>query len=201
MALMDEMLESGKHKMSQLKTWVEELDVQLALGKAEAKDALERERKNLSLYMQEQKKRMRDAEERFEESKTALIEKFDQLEERLSKDMGESKEEFEAQKRDTLEVIYALEQEIKDQYGEMADDMQDQLDHFKTKLDGYRVQLALGKYEMEDALEEKKSDIRNAVASVRERMHKETPDKLEIISDELGVAADHLKKALKELFT
>jgi hypothetical protein len=201
MALMDEMFETGKERMSQLKTWVEELEVQLALGKAEAKEVVERERKNLSLYMQEQKKRMKEAEDRFEDTKADLIEKFDKLEDRLGKDMADNKEDFDAQKRDILEAIYDLEQTIKDKYGMMADDMREQLDHFKTKLDGYRVQLALGKYEMEDVLEEKKADIRSAITGVRERMRKETPDKLDIISDEVGIAADHLRKALKEVFS
>jgi hypothetical protein len=201
MALMDDMLDTGKEKMAQLKTWLEELEVQLALGKAEAKEMIEKERKNLSLYMQEQRKRMKEAEERFEDGKADLIEKFDKLEDRLSKDMADNKEDFDAQKRDILEAIYELEQMIKDKYGMMEEDMREQLDHFKTKLDGYRVQLALGKYDMEDALEEKKAEIRSAVTGVRERMRKETPNKLEIISDEVGIAADHLKKALKEVFS
>ncbi len=198
---MDDMLDTGKEKMAQLKTWLEELEVQLALGKAEAKEMIEKERKNLSLYMQEQRKRMKEAEERFEDGKADLIEKFDKLEDRLSKDMADNKEDFDAQKRDILEAIYELEQMIKDKYGMMEEDMREQLDHFKTKLDGYRVQLALGKYDMEDALEEKKAEIRSAVTGVRERMRKETPNKLEIISDEVGIAADHLKKALKEVFS
>ena len=62
MALQQDFLELGKGKLTQAKAFLEELEVQITLGKAEARDAFESERKTLTKYLNKQKVQLKNAE-------------------------------------------------------------------------------------------------------------------------------------------
>ena len=55
MNLTEEMIAVGKEKATRIKAFLEELELQMALGKADAKDAIEKEKKNFQQFLQKYK--------------------------------------------------------------------------------------------------------------------------------------------------
>lgn len=186
-----------------MKVFLEDLEVQLALGKAEAKDAYERERKNFLEYVKEQKSAVKRAGKTAEEHRLTLADKFDHLENMLAKEVPASKRQFDRQKKDTLFAIYELEFAMKEAYGDVGLSLQNKLDRFKALLDAYRIQLALGDFENTSELESKKEALSKAVAEMQEKLHKEVSagEKIDQFTDEMTVAFEHMKKGFSELFS
>jgi hypothetical protein len=93
-----EILEFGKEKLQQLKTIFEELEVQMALGKKEAKEVFEREKKTLTEFITQQKDKLKEAGEVAEDHRRELIDKFNTLEAVLSEDVSTSKRRYDTYK-------------------------------------------------------------------------------------------------------
>ncbi|MBK8557935.1 MAG: hypothetical protein IPL65_20300 [Lewinellaceae bacterium] len=168
MTVQDDIFTLGKKKFNQVKALVEELEVQMALGKAEARKTFENERKNFAEYVRERKEALRNATTEVAKDKTDLFQKFEVLEEKLMQETAETKAVFESQKKAILKAIYEVEFAIKEYYGDLANDVQDALEAFKTKLDGYRINLALGHYADEGNLEAKKMELRESIGGIKE---------------------------------
>jgi len=197
-----DLMELGKEKLEQMKTVFEELEVQLALGKAEAKELFEREKKNMNEFINEQKLRFKKEEEIAEEHWDNLREKFETLEANLAEETPEGKEAFDAVKEKTLRSIYELESAMKEAYGEIGGKMREQLDQFKAKLDSYRIQLALSEFGSEDEGNVRRDELRQKVEEIREKMSKEEKDasKLDDFVNEMSASFDHMKRAFSDLF-
>jgi len=197
-----DLMELGKEKLEQMKTVFEELEVQLALGKAEAKELFEREKKNMNEFINEQKTRFKKEEEIAEEHWDNLREKFETLEAHLAEETPEGKEAFDTVKEKTLRSIYELESAMKEAYGEIGGKMREQLDQFKAKLDSYRIQLALSEFGSEDESNVRRDELRQKVEEIREKMSKEEKDanKLDDFVNEMSASFDHMKKAFSDLF-
>ena len=193
----------GKEKLTQMKVFLDELEVQMALGKSEAKDAFDRERKNFQQYISDQKEQIKQVGKEAENHRKTLAEKFENLENLLKKEIATSKTKFDLDKKSTLKAIYELEFTIKKAYGEVGTAMQNKIDSFKGKLDAYRIQLALGEYEDIAELESKKEALRNSVAKITDKLRKEenASEKIDHFADEINESVDHLKKAFSELFS
>lgn len=193
----------GKEKLTQMKVFLDELEVQMSLGKSEAKDAFERERKNFQKFISDQKEQFKEAGKETENHRKTMVEKFEKLESFLEKEPALSKKKFDADKKATLKAIYELEFIIKEAYGEVGKTMQSRIDNFKGKLDTYRVQLALGEYEDAAELESKKESLRKAVGNITEKLRKEenASEKIEHFAEEVNESVEHLKKAFSELFS
>ena len=193
----------GKEKLTQMKVFLDELEVQMSLGKSEAKDAFERERKNFQKYISDQKEQFKQAGKETENHRKTMVEKFEKLESLLVKEPASSKKKFDLDKKATLKAIYELEFIIKEAYGEVGKVMQSKIDNFKGKLDTYRVQLALGEYEDAAELESKKESLRNAVSKITDKLRKEesASEKIEHFAEEVNESVEHLKKAFSELFS
>lgn len=193
----------GKEKLTQMKVFLDELEVQMALGKSEAKEAFERERKNFQSYIREQKDQFRQAGKEAESHRKVLTQKFEALESILAHEMATSKTKFDQDKKKTLKAIYELEFSIKETYGEVGSTLQKKLDSFKGKLDAYRIQLALGEYEDAAELESKKEALRNAVTPITDKLRKEenASEKIEHFAEEVNESVEHLRKAFSELFS
>jgi len=203
MTLQSELIEMSKEKLTQMKVFLDELEIQLALGKSEAKEVFERERKNFQQYITDQKAQFKKVGKEADHHRAALAEKFEAVEHLLLKEAATSKKKFDLDKKSTLKAIYELEFIIKEAYGDVGVAMQARLDNFKGKLDAYRIQLALGEYEDAAELEGKKESLRNAVAKITEKLRKEenASEKIEHFADEVNTSVAHLKKAFSELFS
>jgi hypothetical protein len=193
----------GKEKLRQLKVMFEELEVQLSLGKAEAKEMFEREKKNMSTFINEQKAYFKREEKMAEEHWGQLREKFESLESQLSKDTPDGKETFDALKQSTLRSIFELENAILENYGELSTEMKEQLDQFKAILDSYRIQFALSEFGDSDESMKRRDELKAAVEEIRARMDKDEKDanKLDDFAKEMSNSFDHMKKAFSDLFS
>lgn len=203
MSLQSNLVAMGKEKSMQMKALVEELELQMALGKAEARDVIKEEQKNLKKFINQQKVEMNRSEKTANEHREVLNKKFIDLETAVSKELPTTKRKFDAYKKETLHSIYELEYQLKESYGDVSPDIQTQLNKFKVKLDGYRVQLALANLEDEAQLNNRKAELQTAIDSIQEKMNKEIADrgKVENFVDEVTESFDHMKKAFSDLFS
>jgi hypothetical protein len=193
----------GKEKLDQLKAVFEELELQLTLGKAEAKDAFEREKKNFSTFMQEQKLRFNKENQASEESWETMKEKFAHLESMLMKDTPDSKDSYDTQKNETLRCIYELENLIRDTYGELNSSLKSQFDQFKARLDAYRIQLALSEFDTKADGDKRREELKASLDEILDKMRSESEraHKLDDFAEEMGTAFDHVKRAFSDLFS
>lgn len=203
MTLQDELIEVAKEKLARMKVFLEELEVQVALGKSEAKEAFERERKSFMQYIAERKEQLKKSGSEMENRRMVLFDKLEALEKELNKAPANAKKEFEAMKKETLRAVYELEAVVKDYYDEFGLQIQTKLDSFKDKLDSYRVQLALGEFEDLEKLESRREALRQALEDFLARLRKEenASQKIEQFANEINTSVEHLKKAFSELFS
>ncbi|MDX1939197.1 MAG: hypothetical protein SFU99_01515 [Saprospiraceae bacterium] len=197
-----DILEIGKEKLQQLKTVFDELEVQLALGKAEAKEVFEREKKNLNQFVNEQKIRFKKEQKVAADKWDELLARFESLEANLSAETATDKVLYDAQKEKTLRSIYELEHTMKEAYGDLGATFREQLDAFKARLDSYRIQLALSEFDNAAEAENRRSELKEKVNEIRERMQKEEEEanKIDDFVSEMSTSFDHLKKAFSDLF-
>ncbi len=197
------LMDVGKERITQLRSFLDELEVQMALGKAEARDAFEREKKTLNRFINQEKAELKKMSKAAEEHRSELLAKFETLEAKISHPLPTAKRKFDKQKKETLQAIYELEAGLKETYGDVSREMQNRLDAFKGKLDAYRVQLALGSYEDEAKLEKRKAELKEAVGEIREKLQKEAESgsKVEHFVEEVSESFEHFKKAFSDLFS
>jgi hypothetical protein len=193
----------ANEKLAQLKTLFEEMEVQLSLGKSEAKDLYEREKKNFNAFVNEQKARFKKEEQIVEEKWNTLREKFEALEVQLAKDTPDGKEAFDEIKNATLRSIYELEKEIRDSYGDIGTNLKENLDQFKAKLDNYRIQLALSEFGDQAESDKRRAELQATLEEILARMRKEAEDanKLDDFAKEMSSSLEHMKKAFSDLFS
>ena len=202
MALQQVLIDVGKEKVNQLKSFLDDLEVQMALGKMEAKDAFESEKKNLNKFIQKEKAAIQNVAAIGAEHRNDLRLKFEKLEGVLSRPFATGKRKFDKDKKEALTAIYEVEAIMKEAYGDVNYTIQQELNSFKAKLDTYRVQLALGTYEDEAALKTRKAALKETIGKIREKLAKDTESgsRVETFFDEVGESFDHMKKAFSDLF-
>lgn len=203
MTLQDELLDIGKERLTQMKVLLDEMQIQMALGKAEAKDIFDRERKNFLQFMSEEKNMLRRTGEAATKHREVLMEKFEVLDARLAKEPAENKRQYDVQKRETLHAIYNLELAMKEAFGDVGMALQAKLNTFRSKLDDFRIKLALGEFEEEGVLEAMKPELVNAIVDIRERLKKEAgaSEKIDSFANEISTSFDHMKKAFTNLLS
>ncbi len=196
-----DMFELGKEKMDQAKSFFEELEVQFALGKAEAKEAFEREKKNFMEFIDDQRRRMRDEAQNKAERLNVLEARMEALAGLLVSDAPATVEAYDQAKAALLHSIYEVEAALKDAYNEAGAGLRPYLDQFRNALDGYRIPLALSSFEDQAEVLLKKEALDEALSGLMGRFQAEekTEDKVEHFMAEMETAFEHVKKAVKEL--
>ncbi|MCP3933444.1 MAG: hypothetical protein GY705_30610 [Bacteroidetes bacterium] len=199
----DELLEFGKEKLKEFKTILDELEVQVELGKAGAKETFEKEKKNFQEFIKEQKEEYKQAKEMRKLRLQELKEKLNALEAILSLEPTKTKVEFLEQKEVSMKCIHELEFKLKEVYHEMGSDTKVMLDTFKEDLDAFRIQLALGTFEEDEKLESHKTILKEQLERIRVKLDAESTEggKIDHFVDEMAESFDHLKKAFTNLFS
>lgn len=202
MDLQKDLIAAGKEKVTKLKSFLDDLEVQMALGKMEARDAFEKEKKNLNRFIQDEKTVLEKMDREASSHRSDLWKSFGKLESNLTRSFATTKRKFDTEKKETLQSIYELESSLKEAYGDVRPSIQELLDKVKSKLDTYRVQLALGSIEDEADLESKKAELTEAITSLRERLQSDQEDngKIKNFVDEIGESFEHFKRAFSDLF-
>ena len=199
-----EFIAAAKNKLSQWQTVLDELEVQAALGKAELRETYERERKNFNKFMNDQKTRFRRDINIADAHREKLQEKIEMLDAVLDLDLEKTKTAFAKNKKEILQRIYELEGAILDVNPEAGEALQRELDRFKTKLDTYRIMLALRKFDETDErdTERTRAELRDEIKVMRNQLTdaRITEDRLDNFMDEVSEGFTHLKKAFTEVF-
>ncbi len=196
-----ELKEKGKQTLESFRTLMDELRVQAALGKAEAKELIDEERKNLYDYISKERALLRKTAKRSVEHEQDLMDKFAALQEQLDQAIPETKRKFDNYKKVVLQNIYDLEFSIKTESHDVRKSLQKNLNTFKTKLDAYRLQVAMSDYENREKLNTRKSELIGRINEIRSMVKDRQAEdkKWEHFSEEVSESYQHLKKAFSDL--
>lgn len=181
---------------------IDELTVQLALGKAEARDKFNEIKQDFREKVAELRVFLANIPSDLELS--AVRAKIDELEMRLIQGEVNTREVFEAQKENLLKATSALEQtlERKVPFTRELQHFIHEMEKFKVKLEILRLKFSLKKMEVKNdfriRMDEAKTYINELRTSMKEKVD-EGKDKYEDFRDEIRLAYTHFRKALKEL--
>ncbi|NNK90427.1 MAG: hypothetical protein HKO89_07450 [Saprospiraceae bacterium] len=193
--------EKLKGQVKNLKVLSEELQVQMALGKAEAKDLVDREKKELTNFFNKQKKQIERFESSAMENRRAFLSAVEDLESSLHVDIPEDKTEYDLYKDRILKNIYKLEEVTREHFPQVEDEMKESLEAFKAKMDAFRVNLALHDKDDPEKVRQVKREFSEKVAEIRTTLAKkeEAQTKLENFFEDLSESFNYLKKAISDL--
>ncbi|MBR9920653.1 MAG: hypothetical protein GYB31_07415 [Bacteroidetes bacterium] len=195
------LLDRMKKQTRSLKVLSEELQVQMALGKAEARDLVERERKNLAAFVNKQRAEMAKVSVDEVEAGRAFLTCVENLEANLKEEIPTAVRKYDAYKKGMLEKIYELEEVIRDNYPEMNVTMQKELDSFKAKMDAFRVNLALHDKDDPDKVERIRKEFSDRLVEVRKLLgeREKAQTKLDNFVEDVGESFNYLKRAISDL--
>ena len=168
--------------LRQSATEIEELQVQAALGKAEAKDKFEETKKKFNLFLHESKSKMKESKEKADEIHAML----DDLRVQLALGKAETTEAFKEQKKQLLLKLHQLEVKIKTnkRFNRIYSIALNNIEEFK-------VQLEI----LEQKFEKEKNQFDHFINRIKNKNNKKEETRWEQFQDEVSEAFDHLKKA------
>jgi hypothetical protein len=190
-----------KMKMSNIKMLSEELQVQMALGKKEALDLIEKEKKTFSKYINEQKTHMDKLDLISNEHKRDFLTILEDLESKLNVAMPKDNLRYDEYKNDLLNKIYKVEEVVRLNYQTANDVFQKELESFKAKMDAYRVNLALHDKDNPEKVANLKHDFTTKLSDLRIKLSKHETDesKIDNFVEDLSESYEYLKKAISNL--
>lgn len=193
------------------RTRMEELEVQLALGKADARDAYDNHRKELRNALKDGADELRELANSGDEQAAQLREKLKKAEVELEFLKIEGEQVYDEQKAKAQKLIAELgnslkvaAEEGKEEYRDFRNALTPHLLAFRMRLDMLRLQMALGQAEASDKAEELERDFRDTIRRARDQWEEwedEVEDRWEDFTDKLKESSDKLQQALKALFS
>ncbi|TVR41138.1 MAG: hypothetical protein EA392_02345 [Cryomorphaceae bacterium] len=193
------------------RTRMEELEVQLALGKADARDAYDNHRKELRNALKDGADELRELANSGDEQAAQLREKLKKAEVELELLKIEGEQVYDEQKAKAQKLIAELgnslkvaAEEGKEEYRDFRNALTPHLLAFRMRLDMLRLQMALGQAEASDKAEELERDFRDTIRRARDQWEEwedEVEDRWEDFTDKLKESSDKLQQALKALFS
>ena len=194
----EELIHEGKEQWDKLKTELEEFNVQLALGRNEAKDAFEREWKNFSVFLDEQSLRLRRRSHWADRLMEKLEERTKSLKNAVTQAEPGNLEAYHNWKEQTLRIVYETEFIIDELYPALEPDEKELISAFRIKLELYRSRLnILSPGELATLRPEAEHLAAKAdeILSWRDYDTETTREKLDRFGKEIRVSFDHLKEA------
>lgn len=157
----------------QVKSKVEDLEVQLVLGKAEAEDWLEDEKKKFNDFIRRAKSAVEKAENIRKEKKEELITKCEELQVQLALGKAETREAFETQKSKIDVAMKSFQkgiQTVDDELSDIPGLLENAGSQLISKLEAFEVQFELAKAESKDILEEMKKEFSNQINKLKNKL-------------------------------
>lgn len=194
-------IERVKNEGRNLQTLYDELQVQMALGKAEARDLLEVERKKLKKYINKQREELNKSSSMVAEDRREFLTRVEDLESVLNEEVPTKAKMYDAYKNKLLSKVYALEEEVRENFPAMSANMQEVLTSFKAKMDAFRVNLALHDKDDPEKVERIRAEFTDKLAEIRlllsERETAQT--RLDNFVEDLSSSFSYLKRAIADL--
>ena len=178
-------------------TDLEALQIQLTLGKAEARDKYEEFKKEFSKTLREIGSTIEKSNVQGASELKVLLE---ELQVQLALGKAEARDAFLEQKKKIEKVLQQIEQKINIEplSNEIIEKLNDEIRRFRIILEILRVKYELGKYETRDIYEARKKEFEQKINSLKQKINlkAETFDKqASIFKTEIADAYAHLKKA------
>lgn len=190
-----------KQQIGNLRNLTEELQVQMALGKAEAKDLLEKEKKQFSNYLQKQKEKLANGETTKTTNNNQIVSSMEKLDRMLYQEIPVNSEGYDKYKNDTLKSIYEVEDNLRVGNQNHSQEVQENIEVFKNKMDAFRVNLALHDKENPEKVQNIKRNFSNRLEKVMVMINDEnsSSEKLNNFSKDISESYNYLKKAISDL--
>jgi ribosomal protein L29 len=181
-------------------TELEELQLKVALGKAEASDKYEEVKKKLSLFIHDSKSKINTGKEKVEEIQA----KLEELRVQLALGKAETLEKFIEQKKKILQIIHDIKVKIKTNktLNQAYAFLSLELEKFVTQLELLEKKFEDGKADAKNAFEKGKKEFNGFIDGVKEKFgsQKETQEKQwEHFQDEISEAFTHFKQAFSKV--
>lgn len=179
--------------LRQSATEIEELQVQAALGKAEAKDKFEETKKKFNLFLHESKLKIKESKEKTDE----IHAMFDDLRVQLALGKAETTEAFKEQKKQLLLKLHQLEVKIKTnkRFNRIYAFALIKIEEFKVQLEILEQKFEKGKQQAKVSFEKEKKEFDQFINRIKNKYSKKEETRWEHFQDEVSEAFDHLKKA------
>jgi len=172
---------------------MEELQVQVALGKYEARDSYDVAKKKFNLFLHDSKSKIVTGKEKVDEIHTRI----DELNVQLNLGKAETMEAFQAQRKKLLIALHELEvtintnRNLKSIYAYLLI----QIEIFKVQLEILEQKFDSGSETAKDSFEKGKQEFNQLIDKMKAKYTKEEPTKWEHFSTEISEAITHLKHA------
>jgi hypothetical protein len=182
-------------------TEIDELRVQLALGKAEAKELYEINKKRFHASVQEMENTFREL--RKDEAILPLVNAMETLRVQLALGKAETKELFEEQYDKIYKALNQLELQLKSNktINENYARLHLELEKFKIKLELFALHYKLKKISAQFNFENRKAELAEKLDGIKAKMllkQKEGKEKWENFQEEIKEAYNHLKSAFNQ---
>ncbi len=187
-----------KETLNELKGLFEEMEVQVNLGKKEAKEVFERERQNFTQFVRDQRQQWRRFGMMSEENLAKIKQSLHTLYTLLVEGTPEIQADFQVWKDKRLHAIYELEFLIREIQPGINETEKEVINDLKVKLDVYRIHLALSTFEKTGDLITYAEELRVQLDKTIHFFENEVDDsweRVENFKEELGTSFEHLKKA------
>jgi len=176
---------------------LEELQVQAALGKAEASDKYEEIKKKFNMFMHESKAKYDMGKEKMEELQT----KFEELRVQLALGKAESIDAFKEQKKQLLSTIHEIEVKIKsnERLNRLYSFMLLEFEKFKAQLELLEQRFDKGKEGATAPFEKGKQNFNEFIEKMKIR-YSDQPEatRWEHFQGEIAEAFSHFKHAFSK---
>lgn len=148
---------------------LDELTLQLALGKAEAKEKFEEIKKQFSVRLNNLRRVL--ASPKVENLSKEITAKLDELEKVLNAGKVEDKEMFVAQKKLIMKSLIAFENEVKKRLPENLDTQHfaHEIENFKLKMEILRLKFVLKRFAIKDDIKSNIDEARRKVTKLIEK--------------------------------
>ncbi|NNE93840.1 MAG: hypothetical protein HKN23_19490 [Verrucomicrobiales bacterium] len=186
--------------LKKLQGEIDELILQLNLGKADAVDYVEKKKESFKSLVDEARERISGNEDG---SSSSLKQKLDELKLQLALGRMESRDALEEQRgkihsaiQDTQTAWEPVEDDLKTQFHDAGESLQ-------TKLDALALDLGIRRIVAEEELkfqkEKVKADLEDLQSKIEPAMEK-AGDKFDDLADDAKQAFDKVKHGLRSLF-
>ncbi len=188
-------------KLTQAQQELDELAVQLSLGKADAADKFVEIKSELTASVNQLKQMIRsDKNDQWADT----IKKIAALNALLESGSAGTKEQFEELKKKILKKLHALELVLKDKFltPEAAFHFTNEFEKFKLKLEILGLKFIVKKFQVKDEFRSGMKNVSKEVTGILEgtaKTFKKSKEKYHDFSTEITQAYKHLGKVIKNL--
>lgn len=159
-------------KLGEAQAELDEFALQLALGKAEAREKYEELKKDFRYRLANFKNSITN--EHSDHLIKEIVARIDQLEGKLSAGKTDSKEMFVAQRKLIVKALRAFENEVRKRLSNTLDaqHIMKEIEHFKLKMEILRLRFVLKRFTINDDLKSNVEEVRRRVSILIEKARK-----------------------------